>query len=82
MILSHTRLPVPPFGHNGSFLIVMRLLTTAFPAVPCGTATSGVGPCSETLRTLEGVGCLGGARTRDPLINSQMLLPAELQGNI
>ena len=29
-----------------SFLIVMRLLTTAFPAIPCGTATSGVGPLS------------------------------------
>ena len=34
------------------------------------------------LQSLTEYGCPGGARTHDPLINSQVLLPTELQGNI
>ena len=40
------------------------------------SALSGFGKFFLTL------GCPGGARTHDTLINSQVLLPAELQGNI
>ena len=64
----------------GSFLIVMRLLPTAFPATIFIVAMSGVGPCSETLRTLEGAGCPRGVRTHDPAVNSRLLYLLSYRG--
>ena len=66
--------------HSGILLMAICLLFRLPVAHPCWTRVS-LGLTSRRTNKLD-AGCPSGARTQDTAVNSRMLVPTELRGNI